>query len=105
LSEQSSKKKVALKYCGGCDCTYDRLEYANKLKKSAEGLVEWVTLDDEGFDSILMIHGCPVACPERQLDPVYARVLVSVKDDRTDIRHIVARLMEKVFIPHLVCGP
>lgn len=98
-------KRVALKYCGGCDCTYDRLEYAEKLKKSAEGLVEWVTLDDEGFDGILMIHGCPVACPERQLDPVYAGVLVSVKDDRADSRHVVAKLMEKVFIPHLVCGP
>ena len=57
-------KRVALKYCGGCDCTYDRLEYAKKLKKAAEGHIEWVSMDDGGFDTILMIHGCHVACPE-----------------------------------------
>ena len=98
-------KKVGLKFCGGCDCTYDRLSHWEKIKAEAAGRIQWVTLEDPHYDAVLMIHGCPVACPEKQLDPLYAKILVSVMDDRTDSRHVVAKLMEKAFIPHLVCGP
>jgi hypothetical protein len=98
-------KIVGLKFCGGCDCTYDRLSHWERIKAAAAGRIQWVTLEDPHYDAVLMIHGCPVACPEKQLDPLYAKVLVSVMDDRTDSRRVVAKLMEKVFIPHLVCGP
>ena len=94
-----------LKFCGGCDCTYDRSMQWERIRAEAVDKIQWVILDDADYDAVLMIHGCPVACPEKHLDPLYAKVLVSVKDDRTESRHIVAKLMEKVFIPHLVCGP
>lgn len=98
-------KRVALKFCGGCDCTYDRTMQWERIRAEAADKIQWVFPDDAPYDAVLMIHGCPVACPEKHLDPLYAKVLVSVKDDRTESRHIVAKLMEKVFIPHLVCGP
>jgi hypothetical protein len=105
LASTAIMKRVALKFCGGCDCTYDRSMQWERIRAEAVDKIQWVLLDDAHYDAVLMIHGCPVACPEKHLDPLYAKVLVSVKDDRTESRHIVARLMEKVFIPHLVCGP
>ncbi len=88
------KKRVALKYCGGCDCTYDRLAYAARLKKAAEGRVVWVTMDDAGFDTVLMIHGCPAACPEEKLEPGHPWQIVSVIDDRADAETIIEKLLE-----------
>jgi hypothetical protein len=94
LSEQSRKKKVALKYCGGCDCTYDRSEFAKKLKQAADGRIDWVTMDDAGFDMILMIHGCPVSCPEEKLEPGHPWRIISVIDDRVAPEEIINKLLE-----------
>ncbi len=88
-------KRIALKYCGGCDCTYDRLEFAKKLKKAAEGRIEWVTMDDGGFDTILMIHGCPVACPEEKLEPGHPWRIISVIDEKIPAERIVQRLLNE----------
>jgi hypothetical protein len=88
-------KRIALKYCGGCDCTYDRLEYAGKLKKAAKGRIEWVTMDDGGFDTILMIHGCPVACPKEKLGPEHPWRIISVIDDRVAPEEIINQLLER----------
>jgi hypothetical protein len=88
-------KRIALKYCGGCDCTYDRLDYAKKLKIAAEGHVEWVSMDDGGFDTILMIHGCPVACPEEKLEPGHPWRIVSVIDDRFAPEEVIKKLLER----------
>ncbi|NPV03888.1 MAG: hypothetical protein HPY67_04055 [Syntrophaceae bacterium] len=87
-------KRIALKYCGGCDCTYDRSEYARKLKQVAEGRIAWVTMDDAGFDTILMIHGCPVACPEKKLEQGHPWRIVSVVDDCIDPEKIIDKLLE-----------
>jgi len=90
-----SVKTVALKYCGGCDCTYDRLTYAKRLLGAAAGRIRWVTLDDEGFDTILMIHGCPAACPEERLEPCHSWRLVSVTDDSAAPEEIIRQLMAR----------
>ncbi len=95
MSEQSRKKKIALKYCGGCDCTYDRLEHAQKIRKAAEGRLEWVAMDDGGFDTVLMIHGCHVACPEEKLEPGHSWRIVSVTDDRVAPEEIINKLLER----------
>ncbi len=87
-------KRVALKYCGGCDCTYDRLEYVEKIKKAAEGRIEWVKMDNGRFDTVLMIHGCPVACPEQNLDPGHPWRIISVIDDRVAPEEIIKILLE-----------
>jgi hypothetical protein len=88
-------ERVALKYCGGCDCTYDRLEYAKRLKHAAEGRIEWVSMDDGGFDTILMLHGCPAACPEEKLEPGHPWRIISVRDDLLAPEIIIHKLLER----------
>jgi hypothetical protein len=87
-------KTVALKYCGGCDCSYDRTGFAKRLLDAAEGRIRWVTMDDGGFDTILMIHGCPAACPEDKLDPGHPWRVVSVRDDSVAPEEIVMKLID-----------
>lgn len=92
-SVKAAVKRVGLKYCGGCDCTYDRLGYAKRLLGAAEGHIHWVSMDDGGFDTVLMIHGCPVACPEEKLDPDRPWRVVSVTDDRVAPEEIIKKLI------------
>lgn len=88
-------KKVALKYCGGCDCTYDRLGYAKRILAVAQGRIRWVSMEGEGFDTILMIHGCHVACPEEKLERNHPWRIVSVSDDRVAPEEIIDKLLER----------
>jgi hypothetical protein len=89
-----TKKRVALKYCGGCDPAFDRVEYFNRIRSAARESIEWVTLADSNFSTVLVISGCETACPEPNLDPLEAHCIVSVKDDKTDPREIVATLLQ-----------
>ncbi len=71
-------KRVALKYCGGCDPAYDRVEYYEKIKAKANGLIEWVTLEAPHFEAILLINGCERACAEKYLNPGFKGKVLSI---------------------------
>ncbi len=57
------KMRVAIKFCGGCDPTFDRVELANRVKDVADTHITWVDMDQDSKDAILVICGCPKACP------------------------------------------
>ena len=85
--------RIALKHCGGCNPGFDRVEFFRRIRDAAGDSVEWVTLDDQGIDAVLVISACDTACPEEKIDlSPYGRV-VAVRDDRTDPDEIVRILM------------
>ncbi len=87
-------KKVALKYCGGCNPGFDRVAYAESVKSAAGPVIEWVTLEDEGFDTVLLICGCETACPLRSIDFSRYRQRVSIKNDKVSPGDLVNILLE-----------
>ena len=88
-------KRVALKYCGGCDPGFDRVELFAKVRAAAGDSIEWVTLDDRDFDTVLIIAGCDRACPGQ--DPeTYPHRVISIKHNRLDAAAIVEALLGKV---------
>ena len=87
-------KRVALKYCGGCDPGFDRVELFAKIRAAAGDSIAWVSFDDRGFDTVLMIAGCDRACPEQNPEISPYRV-ISIKHDRLDAGVIVKALLSK----------
>ena len=88
------RKRIALKYCGGCNPGFDRVEFFNRIRAAAKDSVEWVTLDDENFDAVLMISGCDTACPEESLDlSAYDRILF-IRDDKSDPQEVIESLLK-----------
>jgi ATP/maltotriose-dependent transcriptional regulator MalT len=87
-------KRVALKYCGGCDPGFGRVELFTKVRAAAGDSVEWVSLDDPDFDTVLLIAGCDRACPEQNPEMSSYRV-ISIKHDRQDAAAIVKALLGK----------
>ncbi len=85
--------KVAVKFCGGCDPTYERREYLEKIKSAAGDRIQWVSIRESGIEAILLISGCPKACPEEHLQgPV---PIVSIKTDDIDPQRVADMLIEK----------
>ncbi|MGZ3596175.1 MAG: hypothetical protein ACXWMV_13990 [Syntrophales bacterium] len=85
---------MALKYCGGCNPGFDRVAYVEKIKSAAGADIEWVTLDDEGFDAVLLVAGCETACPRRSLDFSQYKQSLSIRDDKISPKDLVKILLE-----------
>jgi hypothetical protein len=56
------KRRIGLKYCGGCNPLHDRVRTAHGIKESLKDRVEFVSYEDEDIEGILIIAGCPTAC-------------------------------------------
>ena len=62
-------RKLAVKYCGGCNPSIDRTELVGKLAVLlADRNADWklVTLKDNAYDAIILVNGCPVGCVQKQ---------------------------------------
>ena len=53
----SSEERVIIKYCGGCNPRYDRVEAASDLKKK---IAEPETFGEDTYT--VAVCGCPAAC-------------------------------------------
>ena len=84
---------VAIKFCGGCDPAYDRVEYFRQIQAEAGDRIHWVRLDEGTYEAILLIAGCQTACPVEDL-PREAW-LVSVTNDELPSAEVVALLLGK----------
>jgi hypothetical protein len=82
--------KVALKFCGGCNPAYDRVEYWEQIRGAAGDRIDWVPLDADRYDAILLICGCKIMCPRDEISRT--ECLVSLSDDSMNAESIVALL-------------
>ncbi len=84
-----------MKYCGGCDPGFDRVKYFQEIQNAAGGLIEWVTLDDRDFETVLVISGCNTACPMENMVLTPCWRIVSVRDDKRDPAEVVQSLLNE----------
>lgn len=88
-------KRVGLKYCGGCNPSYDRVEYVREIQEAAGNRVEWVSLDEKGFSSLLLVSGCDKQCAEMAEYEKSGCRVVSVKDTGVSPTRILSQLLEE----------
>ncbi len=55
--------RVRVKYCGGCNPSYDRVALVEALKERLSGRVVLVT-DDREIAGVLAVQGCDTACAD-----------------------------------------
>jgi hypothetical protein len=65
-----------------------------KIKSAAGPDIEWVTLDEEGIDAVLLVTGCETACPRRSIDFGEYRQAVTIRDDKQSPEDLVKILLE-----------
>jgi hypothetical protein len=87
------RKKVAVKFCGGCNPGFDRVEYYRKIRAAAGDSILWAGPAEGGFDTLLLIEGCETACAEEDLVSLAGREVVSLKNDGLAPEEVVKRLL------------
>jgi hypothetical protein len=58
------KRRVGVKYCGGCNPHYDRLALAEDLRARLGGEIAWASPEARDLDLVLAIEGCQTACAD-----------------------------------------
>lgn len=77
----NDKLKIGLKYCGGCNPTYDRGAMAEKIQRELDDQADFVTTLDEDVNMVLSIQGCDVSCADlKPFEGFDVRIVNSVED-------------------------
>ena len=62
LHNLKSKKKVGLKYCGGCNPSYERVEMVQQLQSLLEKQFIFSDAEQQDIDLLVFVNGCPRCC-------------------------------------------
>ncbi|MBN1636322.1 MAG: hypothetical protein JW920_07400 [Deltaproteobacteria bacterium] len=60
----TKKKKIGLKYCGGCRAQYNRVAVVKQAQQTLKDLVEFISPESEEAECILVVSGCKTACAD-----------------------------------------
>ena len=88
-------KRIGLKYCGGCNPSYDRVEYVREVQETAGDLVEWVPLDEGGFHTILLVCGCDKQCVEMAEYGEPGHRVITIKDKQKTPKEILSLILQE----------
>jgi hypothetical protein len=77
-----AKKKIGVKYCGGCNPNYERVEMMGRVRSLVGERFLFLRYDQEDLDGMIHVNGCPRACAANHSNqregPCYS---ISGKDD------------------------
>jgi hypothetical protein len=86
--------KIGIKYCGGCNPTYDRTDVASRLKEHS-GFNHSIELAKQGiiYDVIVIICGCICACAGHQnLEGIYGKIFVTSESDIIKLLNVIEKI-------------
>ncbi|MGB9630196.1 MAG: hypothetical protein ACPL6D_16190, partial [Thermodesulfobacteriota bacterium] len=63
-----AKKRIGIKYCGGCNPTYERVEMVEKLQFLLGDRFNFTSYDQQDLDGLIFIQGCERACALESLN-------------------------------------
>ena len=60
--QEKRKKKIGIKYCGGCNPTYERVKIIYRLQSRLKDQILFLRHNQKGLDVLVLISGCPRSC-------------------------------------------
>jgi len=58
--------RLGVRYCGGCNPTFDRVAAVERLLRGFGEQVRQLGYREDGIQAILLVCGCPTACPAQE---------------------------------------
>ena len=91
-TELEIRKKIGMKYCGGCNPTYERVEMVERVQSRLEDRFLFLRHDQQDLDGLILINGCPRSCATENLNykEVPYRSIVGENDFETLIDWLMA---------------
>jgi fructose-1-phosphate kinase PfkB-like protein len=90
MMNQNRRLRIGVKYCGGCNPTYDRVALVERMGRALEEEAEFVSYAQENLDLVLVVCGCETACVDVDaFKPVPVRVVSSVPNGDAFVAGVV----------------
>ncbi|HOW57927.1 MAG TPA: hypothetical protein PKZ12_07980 [Smithellaceae bacterium] len=86
-------RKIALKYCGGCNPRYDRVRYYQRILDALQEEVQWVSVEDDDYELVLLIKGCEASCLETKITKTSAVPVLIIREDCREPAEIAEMLL------------
>jgi sulfite reductase beta subunit-like hemoprotein len=76
-------KRIGVKFCGGCNPTYERVEMLQRIRSRFEGqfLFLYSYGEETEMDATVHLCGCPRACPAQDSNPAVPHYSVTGEAD------------------------
>lgn len=81
--------KVGIKYCGGCNSSYNRKAFVEKLMEKHEDIKFEVAKEDFYYDIILIMNGCIRACAYYEKLSGKIKLFVNSQDDFYKVDEVI----------------
>ena len=62
--DRNRKQRIGVKYCGGCNPSYDRVALVKRMERDLSNEAEFVSFEAHPLDLIMVVCGCETACVE-----------------------------------------
>ena len=91
MKRDGGQLTIGVKYCGGCNPTYDRVALVKGIEKRLGGKASLVRAESEGVSLVLVVAGCSTACADLSpFEGVEVWVITRPEGAEPFIRHIEA---------------
>ena len=86
--------KIGIKYCGGCNPTYDRASVVSFLKKYiGQGNSIEMAKQEILYDVVVILCGCTIACASHEhLKAKYGKIFITSGNDNSKIFNIIDKI-------------
>jgi 4-hydroxybutyrate CoA-transferase len=74
-------KRIGIKYCGGCNPSYERVEIVQRAKSQLNHQFHFVHHDQPDIDAVILICGCQRACAAQDLNRTMNHYSVTGEND------------------------
>jgi sulfite reductase beta subunit-like hemoprotein len=87
-----TRRKVGIKYCGGCNPSYERVEMIQQVQSLLKDRFTFSIHDQQDLDIMVLVSGCPRACANKNSNhpEVPSRSIVGESDFKSLIDWLVA---------------
>ncbi len=77
-----AKRKIGIRYCGGCNPYYERVEMIRQVQSATKSGFLFLRHDQRDLDGLILVNGCLRTCATKDLKlrdvPYYS---IAEKDD------------------------
>jgi len=83
------KLRIGVKYCGGCNPSYDRVALVKRMEKTLVKKAEFISFQEENVDLVLVVCGCETGCVDTRVFEVPVHLVSSIPDGDRFVERLI----------------
>jgi len=85
--------RIGIKYCGGCNPKYDRINFVKKLIDEYKSILFETARDNEYYNLVIIICGCTSACVNHDKLIGLKKIIVTDENDINKVKTTIDELI------------